>query len=99
MHRQSETVAAEIEPLVLPAEVSGGNDVVLPAPAPQRQEESFGEKLIQTAEAWCRENGKGGILLTTHMANIRAQVLYERCGFERLGVHSESNELLYLLRF
>lgn len=59
----------------------------------------FGEKLIRTAEQWCREQGKGGIMLTTHMANVRAQALYERCGFERLGVHSASNELLYLLRF
>ena len=59
----------------------------------------FGQKLIETAEAWCREQGKGGILLTTAMANVRAQVLYERCGFQRLGVHSVDNELLYLKRF
>lgn len=59
----------------------------------------FGEQLIRTAEKWARDNGKGGLLLTTHMANIRAQTLYERCGFRRLGVHSETNELLYLLRF
>ena len=59
----------------------------------------FGQTLIETAEAWCRQEGKGGILLTTAMANVRAQVLYERCGFDRLGVHSQSNELLYLKRF
>ncbi len=59
----------------------------------------FGQKLIETAEAWCRSQGKGGILLTTHMANVRAQALYERCGFERLGVYGANNELLYLRRF
>ncbi len=59
----------------------------------------FGQTLIGVAEDWCRSQGKGGIMLTTSMANIRAQVLYERCGFMRLGVHSASNELLYLRRF
>ena len=59
----------------------------------------FGETLIGTAEAWCREQNKGGILLTTHMANVRAQALYTRCGFEQLGVHGQSNELLFLKRF
>ena len=59
----------------------------------------FGEKLIAEADTWCRGEGKGGILLTTHMANVRAQTLYEKCGFERLGVHGASNELLYLKRF
>ena len=59
----------------------------------------FGQTLIETAESWCREQGKGGILLITHIANIRAQTLYERCGFERLGVHSATNELLYIKRF
>ncbi len=59
----------------------------------------FGEVLIKTAEDWCREHGKGGILLTTHMANVRAQTLYERCGFARMGIHLMDNELLYLKRF
>lgn len=59
----------------------------------------FGRRLIAQAEAWCREQGKGGILLTTHMANVRAQALYTRCGFEQLGVHGQSNELLFLKRF
>lgn len=59
----------------------------------------FGETLIGTAEAWCRKQGKRGILLTTHMANVRAQALYTRCGFEQLGVHGQSNELLFLKRF
>ena len=59
----------------------------------------FGQTLMETAEEWCRQEGKGGILLTTSMANVRAQGLYERCGFERMGIHSSSGEYLYLKRF
>ena len=58
----------------------------------------LGRLLMQTAEAHARSCGMGGILLTTHLANIRGQGLYERCGYERMGVH-ESGEVLYLLRF
>jgi len=50
------------------------------------------------AEAHARELGKGGILLTTHIANLRGQGLYEGCGYEYLGVHT-SGERLYLKRF
>lgn len=59
----------------------------------------LGGKLMNCAEAWCRAQNKAGILLTTHTANIHAQALYERCGFERLGFHFASGELLYLKRF
>ena len=59
----------------------------------------FGQTLIETAASWCRAHSKGGILLTTHMANVRAQALYVRCGFSLLGVSNTDNELLYLLRF
>jgi ribosomal protein S18 acetylase RimI-like enzyme len=57
----------------------------------------LGERLIDTTKEYCRENGMSGIILTTHVANIRAQVLYERCGFEHLGTHS-SGEFLYIFR-
>ena len=53
--------------------------------------------VIKNVEA--EETTKGGILLTTHMANVRAQALYTRCGFEQRGVHGQSNELLFLKRF
>ena len=59
----------------------------------------LGTALLEHAEKWCRENDKGGIMLTTHMANIYAQVLYERSGYQRLGVCSDNNDLFYLLRF
>lgn len=58
----------------------------------------LGHRLADTAIAYAREQGKGGILLTTHIANFRAQALYEKCGFRQIGTHF-SGELLYLLRF
>lgn len=42
--------------------------------------------------------GYAGLLLRTATNNIPAQHLYEKCGFERLGVHP-SGEYLYLKRF
>ena len=58
----------------------------------------LGRDLMAQAETCAREHGKGGILLTTHNANLRGQSLYERCGYERLGMH-HSGEFLYLKRF
>ena len=58
----------------------------------------LGRELMARAEKHALENGKGGILLTTHTANLRGQGLYERSGYERLGVHT-SGEFLYLRRF
>ena len=57
----------------------------------------FGRTLVRHAVEYCASHGKGGILLTTHVANLRGQGLYERMGFECLGTHA-NGELLYLLR-
>ena len=59
----------------------------------------LGRPLLEYAENWARENGMGGIMLTTHVANIYAQLLYTTYGFKQLGMCSENNELLYILRF
>lgn len=58
----------------------------------------LGRRLMKTAHDYALSQGKGGILLTTHVANIRGQGLYERCGYERQGMHT-NGEVLYLLRF
>ena len=58
----------------------------------------LGRKLMQIAHEHALSLGKGGIMLTTHVANARGQGLYERCGYERIGMHT-SGEVLYLLRF
>jgi len=58
----------------------------------------LGRDLMAYAEEYARGLGKGGILLTTHAANLRGQGLYEGCGYEFLGMHT-SEERLYLRRF
>ncbi len=58
----------------------------------------LGRRLMQTAREYAEDAGKGGILLTTHVSNLRGQGLYGRCGYERLGMHTDG-EVLYLLRF
>ena len=55
----------------------------------------LGEALIATAKDYAAAQGKGGIMLMTHVANIRAQGLYEKCGFERLGMHKYGEVLYY----
>ena len=59
----------------------------------------LGEKLINTAKDWCKENEKGGIILTTHPANTRAQMLYYKCGFRFMGTSNNYGEFLYLYNF
>lgn len=58
----------------------------------------LGATLLNHAKEWSIENGKGAIMLTTHIANLRAQSLYERVGYERLGIH-DSGEIMYILRW
>ncbi len=60
--------------------------------------QGLGTRLIETAKDYCRDQGKGGILLTTHYANTRGQALYGGRGFERLGLF-DASEMLYLYRF
>ena len=59
----------------------------------------LGRKLIQFAQDYALANGKGGIQLTTSLANIRGQCLYEAMGFRRLGMHGASGEWYYLFRY
>ncbi|MBR4865726.1 MAG: GNAT family N-acetyltransferase [Clostridia bacterium] len=59
----------------------------------------LGRRLIAHAQSYVRDTGKGGIQLTTHLANIRGQVLYETMGFQRMGIHGASGEFYYLWRF
>ena len=58
----------------------------------------MGKRLMDTARQCAIEHKCGGILLTTHFANIRGQGLYGKMGYERLGQHTCGSEFLYLLR-
>ena len=59
----------------------------------------LGRRLIDTTKKWCLENGKGGILLTTHPANIRGQMVYRRNGFVQIGTSNMDGEFLFLYNF
>lgn len=60
----------------------------------------LGTRLIRHAIDYCKDNGYGGILLTTRFENVNAQRLYEKNGFERIGKYEDGNvEYLYILRF
>lgn len=58
----------------------------------------LGRDLLQYLFDRVQAMGGNGLLLTTHLANIRAQALYSRMGFKRIGT-SNSGEALYLRRF
>ena len=59
----------------------------------------IGTYLVSLAKDMARDGGKGGIQLTTHVANLRAQTLYESAGFVCKGVCKNGTELFYLLNF
>ena len=59
----------------------------------------LGTRLIAFAQQTAREAGKGGIQLTTHMANLRGQALYEKMGFQCMGQYRNAMELFYLFRY
>ncbi len=58
----------------------------------------LGRDLIAHAHAYARSKGKQAVLLTTHLANVRGQRLYEHMGYYRMGVHT-SGEILYMKDF
>lgn len=62
------------------------------------QGKGVGTAFIKEIFADIASEGYAGLLLRTATDNISAQYLYEKCGFERLGVHP-SSEYLYLKRF
>ena len=60
----------------------------------------LGTRLIRFAIDYCRDNGYGGILLSTRFENENAQRLYEKNGFERIGLLDDGKiEYLYIHRF
>ncbi len=61
--------------------------------------ERLGRALCEAAIEEAKQYGKGGITLTTHPANARAQTLYESLGFRCLGIARNCTELVYLLNF
>lgn len=58
----------------------------------------LGTRLMAFAENYAREQGKGAIILTTHVKNVRGQALYKKSGYTHLGTHT-TGELLYIRYF
>lgn len=56
----------------------------------------LGRMLVEFAKEAAKDAGKGGIQLTTHVANLRAQTLYEAMGFTCKGLCKNGTELFYL---
>ena len=59
----------------------------------------IGRELVAFAQKYARESGKGGITLTTHVANVRGQALYEHMGFKCVGLCKNGTELFYLFKY
>ena len=59
----------------------------------------LGRALVDFAIRTAKETGKGGIQLTTHVANVRGQALYEAMGFTLVGPCKNGTEFFYLYRF
>ncbi len=59
----------------------------------------LGRMLMEYAIDLIADAGKGGIQLTTHAANLRAQTLYESVGFTCIGLCKNGTELAYLFRY
>ena len=59
----------------------------------------LGGEIMRFAIDTARSEGAGAIELTTHTANLRAQALYEKHGFECMGLAKNGTELYYRLRF
>ncbi len=59
----------------------------------------LGRELVSFAIDYAKAHNKGGIMLTTHLANIRGQALYEAMGFKCMGQCKNGTELFYLYRF
>ena len=59
----------------------------------------LGSRLMDYAIEEAKKAGKGGIRLTTQMANLRGQMLYEKKGFQLMGQYKNAVELFYLLWF
>ncbi len=56
----------------------------------------IGTHLVFLAKKTALNEGKGGLQLTTHVANLRAQTLYESAGFVNCGLCKNGSELFYL---
>jgi RimJ/RimL family protein N-acetyltransferase len=58
------------------------------------QGQGLGNRMMTCAVEYAKQHGKGGILLTTHKENLRAQALYKKYDFETIGVDGRGEWLM-----
>ena len=58
----------------------------------------LGRIMMRHLDAYAKEQGFGGLMLTTVPANIRAHTLYTNMGYEYMGSHT-SGEYMYIKRY
>ena len=63
------------------------------------QGRGLGKELAAFGISEAKRLGAGGLYLTTHVANVRAEALYESVGFKLIGSCKDGSELAYLLKF
>lgn len=68
------------------------------AVADKFQGQGIGKMFIEEIFSVLQKDRYGGLILRTSTENIPAQKLYEKCGFERIGIHP-SGEYLYIKRW
>ncbi len=68
------------------------------AVADKYQRKGIGSALICEVLSYLKKSGYGGLMLRTSEKNAPAQKLYEKHGFEKVGIHP-SGEYLYLKRW
>jgi len=60
----------------------------------------IGTRLMKHAREYAIAHGNAGILLTTAQDNLRGQALYQKSGYEQLGIQTTGRqEFIYLLQF
>lgn len=68
--------------MVTIAQVGNGGSIGLLAVAERCRGRQFGHALICAAQRWCRDRDLTEIRVVTQQANVAAQRLYYKCGFE-----------------
>jgi len=58
----------------------------------------LGRTLLAYLEQYCKGKQCGGLCLTTHVANVRGQVLYRSCGYQYFGT-APDGEFLFIKPF
>jgi len=54
-----------------------------------KRKHGIGQKLLEYVERWCKDQGIERIVLEVRISNIPAIMLYEKCGYHRVGIRKQ----------